>query len=77
MSASLGITLPTEDERLIAVLENLIHDYLFTIPELSRLLHIDSDIIESIIDAKEVDIENRYLLSTRAMYLFYVLKRTR
>ena len=72
-----GMTLVTEDERVKAILENLIYDYGFKVEELSRLLNIDLAIIQNLLDSKEVDLDDKYLLAVKEAYLFYALKKAK
>lgn len=70
-----GLALVTEDERVKAILENLICDYGFTPEQLSSLLNIDLEILKDILNSEEVSLGDKYLLAVKESYLFYALKR--
>ena len=70
-----GLPLVTEDERVKAILESLIYEYGFTSEQLSRLLNIELELLEAILNSEEVDLDKRYQLAVKEAYLFYALKR--
>lgn len=72
-----GLSRIDKDEQVKAVLENLIYDYGFKVEELSRLLNIESCILQNVLDSKEIDLQDRYLLAVSESYLFYALKRAK
>ena len=75
MLVSHGLSLVSEDDRVKAILENLIYDYGFTCEQLSRLLGIDLQILKDVLNSEKVSIEDKYLLAVKEAYLFYALKR--
>lgn len=75
MLIGVGMTIVNQDDRMKGVLESLIDYYGFSTKELSNLLNIRLEVIQNVLDGKENDLNEKYLLSVSAWYLFYALKK--
>lgn len=75
MCLGLGIALATPDERTKAILECLMDVYEFQVDELSQLLDTPQEIIQDVLDGKEIELCKKYSFAVAASYVFYVLKK--
>ena len=75
MCLGLGIALATPDERAKAILECLMDVYEFQVDELSQLLDTPQEIIQDVLDGKEIELCKKYSFAVAASYVFYVLKK--